>query len=255
MKDRTVTDGLKTGGMKTDGMKTGGSKTGGKFLGFEGEKAKKAKKALIISLSAIAVLAILYLTAVLIYRAELRKKYPFSAINYSGNTIDTRFKLLDGFERKTYSEGSTEYVIQHLHLKKFGLGSYYYSDGKRNFNAGMWGVVDEKKAVLPAEFDISDTVSEENKDIDAALLSAGYERVSDNGLIAPGVVVVPDNTEDGTAVFEGIVADVCTDGKGRVLFLILFISDRSEPYVYCTYESGLGCWEDADGGYRFYTKK
>jgi hypothetical protein len=234
-------------------------KEDGRFLGFEGDAAKKARKALIISLSFIAAAVVIYFAAVLIYRGNLKKQYPASAIEYGGETVCERFRLPEGFERLSFEEGSDEYAVQHLSLKKFGLGSYFYDSGKRNFDAGLWGVVDGDKVkefpvavVLPA-------VESSTPAVAASMLeNAGYVKVEKTSEILPGMTVVYSDLPGGVHIPVGMVADVCVNEEGRVLFLLLATAGSCEPFIYCGYDGTLLCWKEVDlssVAYVFYYKK
>lgn len=73
------------------------------------------------------------------FHAPKQEKY----INKSGNTISTRFKVPEGYERVKTEEGSFEYYLQNLPLKKYGSKAYHYN-GKINRNAPVYGVFDNE---------------------------------------------------------------------------------------------------------------
>ena len=164
---------------------------------------KKLKTALIIALCVIAAVTAVYFTAVGIYKAKLEKKYPKSVVNYKKNTVCERFNVPDGFSRVQYAEGSYQDDIQNLKLKKFGLG-VYTSEGKRVFDAPLWGVIDGAASAETRE-------------------KYGFGK----SLLLPDIAHVGD----AVGANDVSVLDVCRSEDGKTLVIIAASGIDREAYV------------------------
>lgn len=186
---------------------------------------KKLKTALIIALCVIAAVTAVYFTAVGIYKAKLEKKYPKSVVNYKKNTVCERFKVPDGFSRVQFPDGSYQNDIQNLKLKKFGLG-VYTSEGKRLFDAPLWGVIDgaasaetfgkygfKGSILLPPVTHVGDAVSAND--------------------VYPGCFLGNMFSTVDTQAFGyfGTVLDVCRGEDGKTLVIIAVNSYDREAYI------------------------
>ena len=188
---------------------------------------KKLRTALIIALCVITAVTAVYFAAVGIYKAKLEKKYPKSVVNYKKNTVSERFKVPDGFSRVQYAEGSYQDDIQNLKLKKFGLG-VYASDGKRLFDAPLWGVVDfEASAETFEKYGVKGSSS-------LALLGSmniGDEIDANN--VYPGYLCgsMFFSTDTQSFGYYGTVLDVCRSESGKTLVIIAVSDINKEAYV------------------------
>ena len=186
---------------------------------------KKLKTALIITLCVIAAVTAVYFTAVGIYKAKLEKKYPKSVVNYKKNTVCERFNVPDGFSRVQYAEGSYQDDIQNLKLKKFGLG-VYTSEGKRVFDAPLWGVID---GAASAE-------TREKYGFGKSLLLPDIAHVGDAvgaNDVYPGCFCgsMTFNIDSQEFVYSGTVLDVCRSEDGKTLVIIAASGIDREAYV------------------------
>ncbi len=186
---------------------------------------KKLQTALIIALCVIAAVTAIYFTAVGIYKAKLEKKYPKSVVNYKKNTVCERFNVPDGFSRVQYAEGSYQDDIQNLKLKKFGLGVYTF-EGKRVFDAPLWGVIDGAASAETLE----------KYGFGKSLLFPDIAHVGDAvgaSDVYPGCFLGDKFSTSDTQAFGyyGTVLDVCRAEDGKTLVIIAASGIDREAYV------------------------
>lgn len=67
---------------------------------------------------------------------------PSSLINKEGQTIFSRVKPPEGFERVSYLEGSFQYYLRHYKLKPFGSKIINYDDSEYFWQRGHVGILD-----------------------------------------------------------------------------------------------------------------
>ena len=184
------------------------------------ELKAKLKRRLPIVIFAVLAIAIIYFTAVLIYKGNMSRKYPAKYIDRGAVTVAERFRVPEGYARNDIAGN-----VNGQALKKFGLAAYF-ANGARNFDAGLWGVYADAVAVLPDSFGPFDRNSPE-----------------------PGTVLKVSRTgaEDDNAKHY-LIADLCVDSEGSVLVLLAVFEPGCEVYITVPAETGAekyaGCWFD-----------